>query len=283
LATIGVAALQLDLEKTGNLARLLDELASVKKRLPWVDLVLLPELATHGTDTRHAEPVAGPSEQEFCRVARELGIWLIPGSLFQREGDRVQNVAPVIDPQGRVVTRYRKMFPFFPYEQGVTPGNAFCLFEIPGVGRCGVLICYDIWFPETIRTLAWLGADVILCPTLTNTIDREVELALVRAGAASNQCYVVNVNAAGRLALGRSIVCGPGGEIIHQAGEGREVIAFEIDTAHVARVRERGWQGLGQTLKSFRDAGVPFPPYQPGAHSAVLDALGRLEKPHSAL
>jgi deaminated glutathione amidase len=283
LATIGVAALQLDLEKTNNLARLGEEVAAAKKRLPWVDLIVLPELATYGVDVRHAEPAAGPAEREFCRLARELKIWLIGGSLFQTEGEHTYNVAPVIDPSGQVVTRYRKMFPFCPYEAGVAPGGSFCLFELPGVARFGVTICYDIWFPETIRSLVWLGADVILCPTLTNTIDRDVELALVRAHAASNQCYFVNVNSAGRLAFGRSIVCGPGGEVIHEAGQGREIIAFELDTSYLARVRERGWNGLGQNLKAFRDARVAFPPYEPGARSAALDALGPLVKPRSML
>ncbi len=281
MSTIGIAALQLDLERTGNLSRLGEEVAAAKKRLPWVDLIVLPELAAHGADVRHAEGAGGPTEREFCRMARDAGVWLVAGSLYQSEGGQIFNVAPVIDPAGTVVARYRKMFPFCPYEQGVAAGTGFCIFEVPGVARVGVLICYDVWFPETVRSLAWMGAEIILCPTLTNTIDREVELAVVRAGAASNQCYVVNVNGTGRLAYGRSIVCGPSGEVIHQAGQGREIIAVEADLAYLNRVRERGWQGLGQTLKSFRDHRIDWPPYQPGARSAALEALGPLTKPQS--
>ncbi len=283
LATIGVAALQLDLERTNNLMRLGEELAAAKRFLPWVDVMVLPELASYGTDPRLAEPAGGRAEQEFCRFARELGVWLIPGSIFQTAAERIYNTAPVIDPDGRVIARYRKMFPFRPYEEGVTPGDSFCLFEIPGVARFGVVICYDIWFPETIRTLVWQGADAILCPTLTNTIDRDVEVAIARANAAMNQCYLASLNSTGRLAVGRSIICGPGGEIIHQAGQGREIIAFEVDTAYLARVRERGWNCLGQPLKSFRDSRVQFPPYQPGARSESLEALGPLEKSRSTL
>jgi predicted amidohydrolase len=81
------------------------------------------------------------------------------------------------------------MYPFEPYEQGVTPGEEFCVFDIPEVGRFGVSICYDMWFPETTRTLAWMGAEVILHPTMTGTIDRDAELAIVRASAVTNQVY----------------------------------------------------------------------------------------------
>ena len=94
---------------------------------------------------------------------------------------------------------------------------------------------------------------------MTNTIDRDVELAIARASAAINQCYFFDVNVAGPLGFGRSIVCGPGGEVIHQAGQVREVFPVEVDFDYVRRVRRRGWQGVGQVLKSFRDRAVDFP------------------------
>jgi hypothetical protein len=128
-----------------------------------------------------------------------------------------------------------------------------------------------------------MGVEVVINPSLTNTVDRDVELAIARASAAQNQCFVFNVNTAGTLALGRSIVCGPGGEVLHQASHGRDIFALELDLDVVARVRERGWHGLGQTLKSFRDNEVAFPPYAAGATSQALDALGALEKPQSAI
>jgi hypothetical protein len=114
-------------------------------------------------------------------------------------------------------------------------------------------------------------------------MDRGVEVALVRGSAAVNQLYFVNVNGAGRLGVGHSVVCGPGGEVIHEAGEGREVLACELDLDYVRRVRERGWHGLGQPLKSFRDSTAVFPPYQPGARSATLDALGPLQLARSTI
>jgi predicted amidohydrolase len=171
------------------------------------------------------------------------------------------------------------MFPFVPYEKGVASGSTFCVFDIAGAGRFGLTICYDIWFAETTRTLAWMGAEALINPSLTNTIDRDVELAIARASAATNQLYVFNVNGAGRQGFGRSIVCGPGGEVMHQAGSGREIFAVELDLDSVARVRERGWHGLGQPLKSLRDSTMQFPPYANGARSPWLDALGPLEIP----
>ena len=109
----------------------------------------------------------------------------------------VHNTTPVIDPSGQVVGRYRKMFPFLPYEADVVPGEEFLVFDVADVGRFGVSICYDMWFPETTRTLVAMGAEVILHPSHTTTIDRDAELAIARASAVMNQCYLFDVNGAG--------------------------------------------------------------------------------------
>ncbi|MEO6800832.1 MAG: carbon-nitrogen hydrolase family protein [Rhodanobacter sp.] len=278
----GIAALQLALEPGDNLARIADEVAAIRRRLPWVRMVVLAELGIFGPDPALAQPLPGPAEQFLCEVARKNRLWLVPGSMFEQRNGAVFNTTPVIDPAGNVVARYRKMFPFFPYEAGITPGSEFVVFDVPGAGRFGVSICYDMWFGETTRSLCSLGAEVILHPTMTYTIDRDVEMAISRASAATNQCYFVDVNVAGRLGVGRSVICGPGGDVIHQAGSGRELIAFEVDFAHVRRVRERGWHNIGQTLKSFRDSKVVFPAYGAGvAHSTTLSALGQLALPRA--
>lgn len=248
-----IAGLQLETLATGNVDTMLEELDLVKRRFPWLHMVMFGELHAFGTRTVHAEPLPGPTERRFCEAARRNGLWLLPGTLFERDGETVYNTAPVINPQGEVVLRYRKLFPFLPYEAGVTGGDRPGVFEVPGVGRFGVSICYDMWFPESVRALACAGAEVVLHPSLTNTIDRDVELSIARANAAINQCYFFSLNLAQRLGFGRSAVFGPGGEPIHVAGSGREVIAVELDLDYVRRVRRRGWNGLGQTLKSFRD------------------------------
>jgi predicted amidohydrolase len=276
----GIAALQLDLRKGDNLARIASEIAALRKRLPWVRMAVLGELAAFGADPARAQAMPGAAERQFCEIARRNGIWLVPGSIYERRKKLVFNTAPVIDPHGTVVARYRKQFPYYPYEKGVAPGHESVVFDVPGVGRFGVSICYDMWFAETTRSLCSMGAEVILHPTMTGTIDRDVELSIARASAATNQCYFVDVNVAGELGLGRSIVCGPGGEVIHQAGSGREVIAFEIDIGQLRSVRERGWHGVTQPLKSFRDSKVVFPAYGAGvAPSAFLSSLGPLAVP----
>jgi predicted amidohydrolase len=240
-------------------------------------MVVLPELASFGTLLSRAEVLPGPTERHYARLARELGIWLLPGSLYERQRGRVFNTVPVINPAGRVVARYRKMFPWCPYEQGVTPGRDFVVFDVPRVGRFGVSVCYDGWFLEVSRSLAWLGAEVILHPTLTSSIDRDFELAVARTNAGTNQCYFIDINVTGGLGTGRSIACGPGGEVIHQAGSGREIIALELDLDYVRRCRRNGWNGLGQPLKSFRDSTVRFPAYGASrGRSPALAGLGPL-------
>src|SRR5205814_6411054 len=123
-----------------------------------------------------------------------------------------------------VVVRQRKLFPFTPYEAGVAGGSELSVFDIPAVGRFGVTVCYDMWFPETTRTLAAMGAEVILHPSLTTTIDRDIELAIARANAAQNQCFWFDINGIAAGGVGRSIVVGPSGDVLHQAGGEEEAI-----------------------------------------------------------
>jgi predicted amidohydrolase len=280
MAYLSMAALQLELCVEDNLSLIEKEIDLVKKRFPWIQLIVLPELCTYGPGTDLAVAMPGEVENCFREAALKNDVWLIPGSIFERSGEDVYNTAPVIDPRGEVIARYRKQYPFLPYEKGVSAGNEHVVFDIPGAGRIGLIICYDMWFPETVRTLTWMGAEAIICPSLTNTVDRKVELAIAQSNAATNQVYFLNLNSAGRLAVGQTIFAGPDGQIIHQAGTGREIITVEMDFEHVRRVRERGMYGLCQTLKSFRDHPVEFPPYlnamaDPGAFAE----LGPLEVP----
>jgi predicted amidohydrolase len=283
VTTFAIAALQLALEQKDNCAEIADEVRRLKRRFPWVRMALIGELAAYGANFDYAQPLPGPAEAFFCALARETGLWLLPGSLYERRGDAIFNTTPIINPAGEVVARYSKMYPFTPYERGVAPGAECVVFDVPGAGRFGVSICYDMWFGETTRTLAWMGAEVVLHPSMTNTIDRDVEVCMARASAAANQCYFFDVNLAGPLGNGRSVIAGPGGEVIHQAGEGREIMPIEVDFAYVRRVRESGWHGLGQPLKSFRDGARTYAPYQASHRSESLDELGPLLKPGEML
>lgn len=274
MTKFAIAGLQLELESKNNIDLLCEEIRIVRKRFPWVDMVMLAELAAFGTGLQHAQTMPGTAEEIFCALAKETDLWILPGSLYEKKDGKVYNTAPVINPLGEVVTRCRKMFPFLPYEVDVASGEEFTVFDVEGIGRFGVSICYDMWFPETTRSLVSMGAEVILHPSLTNTLDRDAELAIARANAAINQCYFFDINSAGRLAFGRSIVAGPGGEIIHQASSGREIIPIEIDLDYVRRVRMRGWNNLAQPLKSFRDHKTPFPAYRDTESFPALAALG---------
>jgi predicted amidohydrolase len=276
MTTFAIAGLQLALPADDNRSRIEREVAIALARFPWVQMLLLPELATFGPALARAESLPGPTEARYQALARQHGIWLLPGSLYERVGERIYNTASVINPQGEVVARYRKIYPFMPYEQGVSAGHEAVVFDVPGVGRFGVSICYDGWFPETTRALAWQGAEVILHPTMTGTTDRAQELVIAQASAITNQCYFIDINNAGALGNGRSILVGPEGDVLHQAGEQTEVVPVLLDLARVRDTRANGIKGLGQMLKSFRDHPVDYACYQPGAVSAPLQALGPL-------
>ncbi|MGE0193442.1 MAG: carbon-nitrogen hydrolase family protein [Planctomycetota bacterium] len=263
-----------------NIPAMADQLHVLMLRFPWVEMVVFSELAAFGPSLEHAQTLPGPAETRFQELARRHRIWLIPGSIFERAGDRIYNTSPVIDPEGRVVKRYRKMFPFRPYEAGVSSGTEFCVFDVPEVGRFGLSICYDMWFPETTRTLASMGAVVLLHPSLTNTVDRDVELSIARATAAINQCYVIDVNGVGSGGYGRSIVVRPTGTVVYEAGSGAEMFPFHFNVEAATHGRSEGLFGLGQQLKSFRDRAVDFSVYRPNHEStAYLDSLGPLTVP----
>jgi predicted amidohydrolase len=282
----GVAGVQMLVSAfEDNVERMGGYLRHIRTRFPWVRMVLFSELSPLGPRHEKAEAMPGPTEKRLCALARETGLWLIPGSMFEKvtgpQGDLVFNTTPVINPQGEVIRRFRKLFPFRPYEKNVASGTEFCVFDVPEVGRFGVSICYDMWYPETTRTLAAMGAEVILHPTMTDTIDRDVELSIARASAATNQVYFFDVNGVGDGGSGRSIVIDPSGYVLHQSTAGVEIVPIEIDLAKVRRERERGLRSnLGQPLKSFRDRAVEFDVYRRDSGvDAYLHTLGPLIKP----
>jgi predicted amidohydrolase len=263
-----------------NIPRMRHKVDSLMATYPWIQMVIFSELAPFGPLTSKARRLPCPEEQEFQALAVKHGIWLIPGSMFElRDDGKIYNTASVINPHGEVVGRYSKMFPFYPYEEGVEPGDQFLIWDVPEVGRFGITICYDMWFPETSRTLAAHGVEVIIHPTLTATIDREIELALAQATAGTNQCFIFDINGLGDGGTGRSIICGPDGRVIYQGNVGEELIPIELDLDRVKRSREIGVLRLGQPLKSFRDRKVHFDVYNPGATTPYLQSLGPLIKP----
>ncbi|MGA9410936.1 MAG: carbon-nitrogen hydrolase family protein [Roseobacter sp.] len=253
----------------------------VMARFPWTQMVLFSELAPYGPLDQFAQPFPNDVLAQFQEDARRYGIWLIPGSMFEKKPDgRIFNTAVVINPQGEIVTQYSKMFPFRPYEAGISAGTDFCIFDVPDVGRFGLSICYDIWFPETTRQLTSQGVEVLLNPVLTGTTDRDAELAIARATAAQFQCYVFAVNGLAAGGVGKSIVVDPSAMVLHQSGGQEDMFPIEIDLDVVRRQRETGLKGLGQVLKSFRDREAEFSIYDRNSGAdAYLNTLGPLSTP----
>ncbi len=287
MSKLNIGALQLSLDNSNstidenNFDLIEHEIDMALKRFPWLDMLVLSELVSYGVKDLYAQEKNSTVENFFSRLAKKHHVWVIPGSYLEKSGTEVFNTTPIINPKGEIISRYRKIYPFLPYENNIKAGNKFVVFEVPTVGKLGVVICYDQWFPEVCRTLTWLGAEVIICPTLTNTIDRPKELILAQANAIVNQCYFVNINSTGRSAYGQSVIFGPEGETIYQASTGQELITVELDFNRVRHVRERGLQGLCQNLKSFRDNPIEFPVYKNSTDGGALKKLGQLQLPQA--
>lgn len=274
-----IAGIQMSIGMQNNIPAMQQRLAVLMHVYPWVEMVVFSELAAHGPTHASAQPMGGEFETAFQQMARQHGVWLIPGSYFEACDGLIYNTTPVITPAGEIISRYRKMFPFTPYEQGTTPGSEFCVFDVPEVGRFGVSICYDIWFPEITRTMVSMGAEVILNPVLASFVDRPADLAIAQATGAMFQCYVFHINGIHAGGNGYSTVVDPAGRVIHRGSVGEELIPISVDLGELRRQRRQGLLNMGQPLKSFRDSRVAFGVYGEGFDRSYLDSLGPLEKP----
>lgn len=291
----GIAGVQMSVEAwdmDATFEKMSDVALNIHKQMPWINMVVYHELVVPGlvqfktpVDAnwwkKNSGPVPGPQTDRLCELARKTRQWLVPGSMWEMVEDKMYNTSVVISPDGDIVAKYRKMFPWLPYEAGTTAGDQFCVFDIPNVGRFGLCICYDMWFPEVARTLAWMGAEVIIQPTLTPTSDRELELVMARANALFNQCYFVSINGIGNWGGGRSTIIDPDGRILQQAGTNQTFMTEMLDLDHTTRTREYGTLGLAQTLKQLRDSGHKFPIYEnQGLTKGGFDQLGKLTFHH---
>jgi formamidase len=244
-------------DPAATLDRFEERVRAAGQLLENVELVMAPELYLSAPPTlldeagdyaqRVAIDIPGPETERLARLARETGLWLVPGTVYERTPDGVANTALVISPDGELVTRYRKCFPWQPFEE-TTPGRRLETFDIPGVGRIGLAICYDGTFPEVFRQLAWYGAEAVLQPVLTSTVDREPEVVCARANAIFNQLHVVSLNAPSPYGHGRSVVVDPEGTVRYEAGTGEEQITITLDFDAAATARRRGSFGINRML-----------------------------------
>lgn len=242
---------------------------------PHSKLVVFPELHLFG-DTypdqqrtevlqSSAEPLDGPRVKELRELAADLGIWLIPGSVCERgpEG-QLFNTQLVLSPDGGLAGYYRKIFPWRPFEP-YDPGERFTTVDLDGIGRVGMNICYDAWFPEVTRQLAWMGAEVIINVVKTTTPDRRQELVLAKANAIVNQVFMVSVNCAGPTGKGQSLIVDPEGNTVAEAyDDAPALLAAELDLSAVEHVRAHGTENLNRPWSQFRpgEPAIELPVYQ---------------------
>jgi predicted amidohydrolase len=131
------------------------------------DLVVLGETITYvglgKSFADVAEPIPGPSTEYFCALAKKHKIYIVVG-LVERDGHLIYNVAVLIGPDGRIIGKYRKVcLPRSEVEAGLSPGREYPVFDTP-IGKIGMMVCYDGFFPEVARELSNRGAEVIAWP-----------------------------------------------------------------------------------------------------------------------
>jgi predicted amidohydrolase len=239
-----------------------ERVAALVREQRGADLVVLPELwAPGGFSYRdwaeRAEPVDGPTVSAVADAARALGVPVHAGSIIERAGEGADrgeqgrglwNTSVLLGPDGRVVATYRKIhrFGFGAGEPHLLEaGTEVVTTPLPGHDDVvtGLATCYDLRFPELFRALLDAGARVVLVPAAWPAARVEHWSLLARARALENQCVVVAVNTAGTHAGtpmgGRSVVVGPMGEVLGEAGpDDEQVLVVDVDVAEVDKVRE---------------------------------------------
>lgn len=196
------------------------------------------EFATEET-LAMAEPIPGPTTEVFCKLAKELGVVLLP-NLFELDGERRFDSSPVIDTDGSILGITRMIhitdFDFF-HERGYyAPGDRGLPVYETSKGRLGVAICYDRHFPESFRALALGGAQIVFVPQ-AGAVDEwpegiyegELQVAAMQNGFFTALCNRVGPEPKVNFA-GESFVCNPKGEVIARAGQGTdEILLADID------------------------------------------------------
>lgn len=259
----------------GNILRLAESVADLARR--GAELIVLQEL--HNSlyfcqveDVNNfdlAEPIPGPSTQMFGELARQYGVVIVT-SLFERRAPGLyHNTAVVIERDGTIAGKYRKMHipddPAYYEKFYFTPGDLGFKPIDTSVGRLGVMVCWDQWYPEAARLMALRGAELLIYPTaigyaLSDEPDeqqrqRRAWQTVQRGHAVANGLPVVTVNrvgfepdpseqTGGIQFWGTSFVAGPQGELFYEASEDEEEsIIVSIDMEHSEQVR-RWWPFL---------------------------------------
>lgn len=233
-----------------------------------------------------AESIPGPSTEYFGALAKELGVVIVTSLFERRAAGLYHNTAVVIERDGTIAGKYRKMHipddPAYYEKFYFTPGDLGFKPIDTSVGRLGVLVCWDQWYPEAARLMALSGAELLIYPTAigyesTDTEaeqqrQREAWTTVQRGHAVANGLPVVAVNRVGHEAdpsghtggiqfWGSSFVAGPQGEILYRASateEERRIVDIDLKRGEQVRrwwpfLRDRRIDGYGPILKRFVD------------------------------
>ena len=215
-------------ENKGTAEALIREAASAGAQL-----VALPELwSCHGLDRvyrENAEPVPGPTTDFLGDLARELGVYLLGGSILEggRDSERLSNTSTFFDPSGEMTAVYRKIHLFdvkvsekeYLESANIAPGSEIVAAKA-GAATLGISVCYDVRFPELYRLLALRGAEILAVPAaFTLQTGKDHWEILLRARALENQAFVVapaqwGQKADGRWTYGRSMIVDPWGVVL---------------------------------------------------------------------
>jgi len=228
----------------GRLGHLLGLIDRAKDKDRGVDLILLPELWNVGyyEFARYraaAEPLSGPTLSALAAKARELGAYILAGSIVERGEERLYNTSALVGPEGEIVAAYRKihLFSFHSMERELlAPGEGVVVAET-GLGTLGLSICYDLRFPELYRLQVDRGAEAFLVVASWPSARIDHWRLLCRARALENQAFLLGCNACGSRYGGHSLVVSPWGEILAEAADSEEVLEVELDLEEVTRAR----------------------------------------------
>lgn len=182
------------------------------------------------------------TKKELGALAKKLGINIVAGSVSNVKNDKVYNTAFVFSKNGECVAEYDKTHLFTPMQEHhfYENGNHLTRFELDGK-RCGIIICYDIRFPELTRSLSVDGLDILFVVSQWPAVRVEHLLALTKARAIENQMFVVCCNSCGTAGEtvygGNSSIHDPWGKLLVKAGESEEIISADCDTSVLGDIR----------------------------------------------
>ena len=257
MAKIKVAAIQMPTvtDKMQNIRTAGIYLEKIKDEKP--DFVILPEMFCCPYQTQnfpvYAEEEGGPVWQQLSEYAKQYGIYLIGGSMPEKDAEgKVYNTSYIFDRQGKQIGKHRKVHLFdidvtggqtFKESDTLTAGDHDTVFDTE-FGRMGVMLCFDIRFPELARMMVNDGAKAIFVPAAFNMTTGPAHWELsFRTRALDNQIYMIGCapmrdESAGYISWGHSIVTDPWGRVIDMLDEKEGVLLTELDLDYEEQVRE---------------------------------------------